>query len=133
MKIKTLSLLAMTFWSLPAQAQSLYDNFNGSSVDTSLWNVILPFGQSAISESGGFLTTTGRGISATTAGFSSPYSISGAVTLNNQFEHFQVVLRSDLSYDTASGISQYNELDGIHVGFSADGGQVGIGLYDGTN
>ena len=132
MRIKILLCLSLFFIN-QIQAQSLNDNFNGTTVDTSLWSVILPFSQSQVTESGGFLTTVGRGILATTAGFSSPYSISGAVTLNNSLEHFQVILRSDLSYDTASGISQYDELDGIHVSFSADGGQISIQQFDGSN
>jgi hypothetical protein len=132
MKMKTLLALCL-FLSRAAKAQSLYDNFNSSSVDANLWNVILPFSQSQISESGGVLTTTGRGMLATTANFASPYSISGAVTLNSSLEHFQFVLRSDLSFDTASGIAQYDELNGIHVSFSADGQQAGIALFDGTN
>lgn len=117
-----------------ANAQSLYDDFDGTSVNTSLWNVVLPFGQSQISESGGVLTTTGRGILATTAGFSAPYTITGAVMFNNPLEHFQFALRSDLTYDTVSGLSQYDELDGVHVGFSVDsGGHVGIQLFDSSN
>jgi hypothetical protein len=50
--------------------QSLYDDFNGISINTSLWNVILPFSQSQITESGGLLTTTRSGTFETVAGFS---------------------------------------------------------------
>jgi hypothetical protein len=125
MKIKfhfflTLCLLL----SYRVHAQSLSDNFNGSTVDTSLWNVILPFAQSQITESGGFLTTTGRGTLATVAGFDSPIIISGTVTLNNQFEHFNTMLRSDLSIWPPD--AQFHELTGICVSFSADGHQISI-------
>ena len=108
-----------------ANAQSLFDDFNASSVNGSLWNVILPFGQSSISESGGFLTTTGRGTLATVAGFDSPLTISGNVTLNNQNEHFYTILRTDLSLWPAG--ASYHEITGIVVGFSADANQISIG------
>ena len=110
-----------------SKGQSLNDDFNGTSVNASLWNVILPFDQSQISESGGSLTTTGRGTLETVAGFSSPYTVSGAVTLNNSLEHFSVTLRSDLQtgYQSTDG-SFYYELTGVKAEFSADGNQISI-------
>jgi hypothetical protein len=118
--IFTFCLLA----SFGAQAQSLNDNFNGSSVNASLWNVILPFAQSQIIESGGSLTTKGRGTLATVAGFDFPITISGTVTLNNSNEHFETVLRTDLSVWPPD--ANTHELTGINVVFSADGSQVSI-------
>lgn len=102
----------------------LNDDFNGNSVNTSLWNVALPFSQSQITESGGYLTTTGRGTLETIAGFDSPISISGSVTMNNQFEHFETVLRTDFSVWPPD--AQYEEFNGISVVFSADGDQISI-------
>jgi hypothetical protein len=107
-----------------ASPQSLFDNFNGTSVNSSLWNVALPFSQSQVIESGGYLTTTGRGTLETVQGFNSPYTISGSVTLNNADEHFSTVLRTDLSVWPPD--AQYHELNGINVVFSADGDQISI-------
>ena len=123
MKIKI--LLGLVCFSInQLQAQNLSDNFNGTTVDTNLWTVILPFGQSQISESGGYLTTTGRGTLATVSGFDSPIIISGKVTMNSQFEHFDTMLRTDLS--VFPPLAQYHELNGIGVIFSADGNQISI-------
>jgi hypothetical protein len=124
MKIKILILLSLHLLFLSSRAQNLFDNFNGSSVNASLWNVILPFAQSQITESGGSLTTTGRGTLATVAGFDFPAIISGTVTLNNSNEHFETVLRTDLSVWPPD--VQFHELTGIIVVFSADGNQITI-------
>jgi hypothetical protein len=119
--------------SVPMRAQNIYDNFNGTTVNTNFRTIILPFAQSQITESGGYLTTTGRGTLATASGFSFPYTVSGAVTLNTGFEHFGTTLRSDLTTSTASGLLPYYVLTGICVGFSADGNQVSIQQIDATN
>jgi hypothetical protein len=132
MKTKIISLLVLTLC-YGLQAQILFDDFNSTSVNTSLWNVVLPFSQSQVSESGSYLTTAGRGILATAAGFNSPYTVSGAVQLNNGLEHFGTVLRSDLTTSTASGLSQYYVLTGIYVEFSADGNQVSIQQIDASD
>lgn len=112
----------------------LYDNFDGTSVNTNLWNVVLPFSQSQISESGGALTTTGRGTLETVAGFNSPYVISGAVSLNSDDEHFSVTLRSNLQpgYQSTDG-TQYYELTGIKAVFSMDGQEISIQEFTQTN
>ena len=116
--------LAIVTASFAAQSQGLLDNFNGSTVDSSVWNVVLPFSQSQVSESGGYFTTTGRGTLETVAGFSSPYTISGAVTLNSSLEHFSVTLRSDLQpgYQSTDG-RQYYELTGLKAVFSIGKGK----------
>ena len=129
-KVGILSLACLYLSLIQATAQSLYDDFSGTSVNTNLWNVSLPFGQSQVAEGGGFLTTTGRGTLSTVAAFSAPYTISGSVELNNSYEHFGTTLRSDLVATTASGLSQYDVLTGIYVEFSADGNQVSIQEID---
>ena len=130
-----LPLLITLFTNPTIYAQTLVsDDFNGSSVNSSIWNTVLPFGQSQISESGGYLTTTGRGILETVAGFSSPYMVSGAVTLNNSFEHFEITLRSNLQtgYQSTDG-SFYYELTGVKAEFSADGNQISIQEFTPTD
>jgi hypothetical protein len=133
----TLALLAALISagsSLFARTIYLYDDFNGSTVDSTLWNVVLPYGQSGISQSGGTLTTTGRGTLETIAGFSSPYSISGRVKMNASVEHFEVTFRSNLlpGYQSSDG-REYYELMGLKFGFSMDGGQIGISQFTETN
>ena len=116
-----------------SQGQGFTDTFTGSSVNSSIWNVSLPFSQSTVVQSDGSLTTTGRGTLSTVSGFFAPYTVSGAVTLNNGFEHFGITLRSDLTATTASGLSEYDVLTGILVEFSADGNQVSIQQIDQGN
>lgn len=106
-----------------AQADSilLSDDFSGSSLDTTKWTTILPYGQSSIVQSGGELTTTGRGILATVDSFTEPYVINGVFTMHSDLEHFNVVLRSDLS---AQG--SFAERNGLIVTFVNDGNGISI-------
>jgi hypothetical protein len=106
-------------------AQNLYDDFNGTIVNPNLWDEILPFPKSQITESGGSLITAGGGILATAVGFDYyPLVITGVVTLNNQREHFQTILRTDLSVWPPG--TQSHEITGINVEFSADTNQISI-------
>ncbi len=99
----------------------LNDTFSGSSLDASLWQTILPNGSSSVTQSGGGLTTTARGILGSVAGFSGPLTLSGTFTLLNDSEHFKIVLRSDL---TSTG--SYDERTGLIVAFANDGDNVSI-------
>jgi hypothetical protein len=100
----------------------LNDTFSGSSLDASLWQTILPNGSSSVTQSGGGLTTTARGILGSVAGFSGPLTLSGTFTLLNDSEHFKIVLRSDL---TSTG--SYDERTGLIVAFANDGDNAGAG------
>lgn len=114
-----------------AKAQLLDDNFNDGVIDTSKWQVILPFAQSSVVESSGTLTTTGKGFLATVSNMPSTFSITGSFRLNNALEICRVVLRSDLSIH--SGLAQYSERRGIWVTFHAANGFLYIenGLQQG--
>jgi hypothetical protein len=64
--MKTLGILILAILGARLSGQVLLnDNFSGGSLDTGKWQTILPTGSSSISQSGGVLTTTGRGILAT--------------------------------------------------------------------
>jgi hypothetical protein len=122
MKAAILVLTLVCAASLPAQVL-LTDDFSGTSLDTSKWSTILPTGSSSVVQNNGSLTTTGRGILATANQFSTPYVISGAFTMLNDFEHFNIVTRTDLS------ASSYYERPGILVSFSNDGDEISIQRY----
>jgi hypothetical protein len=95
------------------QAQTLlYDDFNDGTVNSELWSVLLPFSQSQVTESGGFLTSTGRGTLATVGSFSGIYALSGTVILNHYWENFNICIRSDLAQ-----FNSYWERMGIAVDF----------------
>jgi len=102
----------------------LSDDFSAASLDASKWTTILPYGSSSVVQSGGVLTTTGRGILATVSDYSSPYVINGAFTLLNDYEHFNVAFRTDLSFLPDQDL--YHTLSGMFVSFSNDGNQISI-------
>lgn len=99
----------------------LFDDFNDGSIDPVKWTTDLPYAGSSVTESSGSLTTQTRGLLGTVDSFTGQYSVSGTFTMNDNFEHFKVVLRSDFS--SAGGAT---ERSGILVAFSNDGDQLSI-------
>jgi hypothetical protein len=102
----------------------LSDDFSGAALDASKWTTILPYGSSSVVQSGGVVTTNGRGVLATVNEYSSPYVINGAFTLLNDYEHFNVAFRTDLSFLPDQDL--YHTLSGMFVSFSNDGNQISI-------
>lgn len=127
MRTVSLGFCIVALGSIGQAAIPLNDNFNSPSLDTALWQTILPFGYSSVVQSGGLLTTTGRGVLATANSFATPYVISGSFTMLNDLEHFNIAFRTDLSTD---GIDPYFERRGMFVSFSNDGNEVSIQRYN---
>jgi hypothetical protein len=96
-----------------AHSQVLFtDNFNGNSVDTSKWTVSLPYNDSSVTETNGYLQVENRGRIASVASFSGDYSVSGSLMLsNNQFSNSKIVLR------TNGGSVGAAEMPGVAVQF----------------
>lgn len=121
---KTVRTLALGFTSIitiSCQANTyLFDDFDDGVVDGSLWITAFPQGSSSIQESSGLLTTAARASLGTHQSFTE-IRLQGRVTLNNDYEHFKIALRSDLSR-----VNDYYELTGILVAFSNDGNEVSI-------
>ena len=108
-------LAVLVLFSISARADvQLADSFDGASIDTSKWNVLLPFSDSAVSLQNGFFKSLNRGTLSSVADFSKPYVISGTFRNNNDFSVFGLYLRSD-------GIRHSNDIyggiGGIGVGF----------------
>lgn len=99
-----------------AEVVGFQDSFDGSSLDGSKWNVVLPFSDSVVSLSDGALNSKNRGGVITTSEFLSPYEVSGTFINNNARSVFIVTLRSDGSSDT----DIYKGLRGLSVSFWAD-------------
>jgi hypothetical protein len=130
MKASLVAAALCIFLSHPAQAAtSLYDDFNGAQIDTSIWQVQLPFSNSSVTESGGNAIFQSRGQLITTSQFSG--SPTGLLDIQGSFaftggsdETFRVVPGTD-----GAVINVYGELGGPVVvlnGPAISGGNVGI-------
>jgi hypothetical protein len=108
---------------LLAQNTVLTDDFNDGVVDAEKWDIILPFGGSAISEANGVLTTAERGTLFTKEEMPVNLEVTGRFQMNHASEHFKVVLRSDGSIVDGS---TFAERKGISFAFSNDGDQISI-------
>ena len=127
-------LLAVLVLALAGNAwsQLFTDTFNGRTLDSSKWNVLLPFAESVASLSSGAVISKNRGGIITASDFLSPYEISGTFMNNNARSVFIVTLRSDGSSDT----DIYRGLRGLSVSFWADdafpNNRIGISTSQGT-
>lgn len=127
--MKALSFFLL-FVGATLNGQSLYDDFTGSSLNTSKWQVILPYthgvNNSSVTQSNGSVTTSTRGILATANQFAAPNVVSGVFTMLNNVEHFEVVLRSNL---VNAGQESSSEEPGVMVSFAMDGQVASIQNY----
>ena len=78
------------------QAEVLFtDSFDGSAVDPSKWNTVLPFGDSAVSQASGSLHLERRGGVFTAEAYSQPFELTGTFINHNVYSNMFVVLRSN--------------------------------------
>lgn len=90
----------------------LTDDFNGATINSSKWTVSLPYADSSVAETSGYLQVRNRGRIASVLPFAGSYSVSGNLMLsNNQFSNSKVVLRTDGSSLGAA------EMPGVAVQF----------------
>ena len=102
----------------------LTDDFSGGSLETTKWTTILPNSSSSVIQSAGVITTTARGILGSVTSFTAPFSVSGSFTMLSELEHFNVVVRSDLS------AGDFGERRGIFASFTNDGNQISLQRYN---
>ena len=117
-------LLSAVLSAANAATISVTDDFNGPSLNNSNWNTILPYGSSNVVQSGGAVTTTGRGILATVAQFGPTLTISGAFTMQHDLEGFVVAFRTDLSPLPEADL--FHTLSGMFLAFANDVDQISI-------
>jgi len=96
-KILILSLLALGYQS--ASAQLFVDNFDGSAIDSSKWDVITspytPAGTTgAVYVSGGNAFLVNRGTIITKSEFTSPYELTGRFRIETNRDRFAIFLRT---------------------------------------
>jgi len=122
MKISSLTaLFALLSAVVPTSAIEITDNFDNGVIDTSLWGISLPFGGSQVQETGGNAVLTGRGGLNTLASFAGPVEIAGSFSFAGALDHFRIVFRSDLAFNSPT-----MERSGMIVIF-AQAGEVQIG------
>src|SRR5437763_6173156 len=96
----------VTTLGLTAHGQLLHDDFNGTSINTNLWQTSEPFSGSSITESGGNAIFDNRGRLITMANYPGPNSISGAFSITGaNSDEFKVVIRTDGTF----GDDQFGE------------------------
>jgi len=128
-----LSALFASLLSLPSAlsaAGTITDDFNDGSINGALWGKILHSGSSSLTESGGFLTTTNRGILHTVDSFTAPIQVDVRVAMQSGLEHFNTTLRTGLrSFGPG-------ERTGLLFSLSNDGNEISIqelGIGGGVN
>jgi hypothetical protein len=95
----------------------LTDSFDGTGLDSSKWDVLLPFGNSSISVQNGILSSVNSGKILPKTSFTGPITISGTFNLKSRSSVFQVALRSD---GQVPANNPYGVLSGIQIGFLND-------------
>jgi hypothetical protein len=113
-------------------AALLRDDFNGSSIDTGLWQTSTPFSDSSVTESGGNAVFANRGRLLSRASFPTSIEVTGRFTMTgNIHDDFKLFTRTD-----GASTNQFGELDlGIRFEFSIqeDGGSTTNNIKIGRN
>ena len=117
-KISRLIALFVCSLSFGAMAQSiLSDNFNGSTINSSLWQTSTPFSDSSITEGGGNAVFQNRGRLLSNASLPTDIDITGSFEFSGSIhDSFRVVTRTD---GTTSNPPGYFDL-GIGFGFEIE-------------
>lgn len=135
MRKLVLSVLALISFIVPLSAEVvvLQDSFDGSSLDSSKWNTLLPFSDSSVSVGGGAVNLVARGTIVTKTPFTAPYTLTGSFINQNNTAHsaYSVFL---LNFRTSGNVISgdiYKNLDGFMISFwprSTVGGSEGLFL-----
>jgi hypothetical protein len=120
--IKSLALTLSLLISAPVfGATGVADDFEDGVLNSTVWDTSLPFGSSAVVETGGLLSLTARGTLRTLADLNDAVEVRGSFRINNSLDNLKVALRTDLSTH-----SQYAEVTALIVEFNGSGG-AGLG------
>jgi len=96
-RLDTLLTAVLAFITWQAAGQTLlYDDFNGSTINPSLWQASTPFSDSSITENGGSAVFQNRGRLLTTASFPAALDITGRFEFAGSIHDvFRIVTRTD--------------------------------------
>jgi hypothetical protein len=98
-----------------ARAQILFsDDFNGSTVNSNLWNVLLPYGDSSVTQGNGYVSVENNGRLTSVTNLPTNYEIDGRfLETANPHDNFKIVVRSD-------GLRDGSEARGIAFQFNIE-------------
>lgn len=96
---------------------AIRDDFNDSSLDTTIWETSLPFGDSAVVESDSHVSLINRGGLIPKETFANGIEIKGSFTIQNTLDVFKIYIRSGL----ADAESTFHEKTGVFFVFWGDG------------
>lgn len=117
----------------PPSPTSWRDDFDDDAINQRLWNVRLPFGASAVSESNGSANLHSRGMLESVFGVSREFTMEGRVQMNHPSDYFRIAIRSSL----AEADPVWHDPDGVLVAIEGGGhvfiGEIGIGGLVVTN
>ena len=100
-------------------ATSIFDNFNDGIIDTTKWQVLLPFGSSQVVEDNGYVQSISRGVLGTKDEVDQNVQISGKFMFVAQDP--KISFRSDLS-----SWDGYGERTGVTIAFGFNGQNIRI-------
>ncbi|MBF0618393.1 MAG: hypothetical protein HQK88_16465 [Nitrospirae bacterium] len=98
-------MLLMKIFLSNVYAATLYDDFSGSSVDTTKWSTATGETGSSVTESNGYLVINAMGFLNTVSQFNptnGKITIASSVKLNNSNASFQIITRSDKTYNSST-------------------------------
>ena len=113
LKLQAVALFLITITS--GNAQVLFeDSFGGTSLDTSKWEVVLPFESSSVSVNNGYVLSQDRGQIITKQSFGFPYTLSGSFSSSFSDDLIGVTLRTS---GANLGRELWGAASGLGVGF----------------
>jgi hypothetical protein len=130
MKIKQLSTVALACSvAYGAMAQTiLSDNFNGSAINSSLWQTSTPFSDSSITESGGFAVFQNRGRIITANALPTAIDITGTFEFTgSSHDNLRIVTRADGI--TSNPSAEYDHGIGFGLEMQNDSGQTANNIW----
>ena len=117
--MKRFALLALLYCATLKADVLLTDSFDGSSIDSSKWNVSFLMSGSAVSQLNGQVDLVNRGMVSSKQSFVSPYEVTGSFINSNNYDIFTALVRSDGKYTGGTG-------NGIGIFFWSESGDIMI-------
>ncbi|MCX6953810.1 MAG: PEP-CTERM sorting domain-containing protein [Verrucomicrobia bacterium] len=126
--IRFLALGLVLSTCLKANTVLLTDTFSGNSLNSSLWNVSDPYGDSSTTVSGGYVTSNNRGYLTSTGSFTGALEIDVTIKLTGNLSSANLVWKTDGSHTGGSA----SPTSGISLGLYNESQSIVLGLIGGS-